>query len=122
MTKKVVVIGGGLAGCLLCNELAGQAEVTLLEVGRKDAISYPKLGFDRKQLAAVPTCCYGGGGTTNLWHNGLIPIRREDVADPVFGGVLSEAQAFTDRAAAALFFAQEPKTVSIRWVQVSGMI
>lgn len=112
MTKKVVVIGGGLAGCLLCNELAGQAEVTLLEVGRKDAISYPKLGFDRKQLAAVPTCCYGGGGTTNLWHNGLIPIRREDVADPVFGGVLSEAQAFTDRAAAALFFAQEPFSIA----------
>ncbi len=108
MTKKVVVIGGGLAGCLLCNELAGQAEVTLLEIGRKEAISYPNLGYDRKQLAAVPTLCHGAGGTTNLWHNGLIPIRNEDVSDPVFGAVLSEARAFTDRAAAALFFAHEP--------------
>jgi hypothetical protein len=116
MKKKVVVIGGGLAGCLLCNELAGQAEVTLLEVGRKDAIYYPSIGFDRKHLAAVPTFCFGGGGTTNLWHNGLIPIRMDDVSDPSFGKVLNEAQAFTDRAAAALYFAHEPYSTACKKV------
>lgn len=108
MKKKVVVIGSGLAGCLLCNELVKNAEVTLLEVGSKDSLSYPKIRYDRKTLAAVPTFCFGAGGTTNLWHNGLIPIRRDDVADRGFGQVLAEAQSFTDQTAAALFFPHEP--------------
>jgi len=107
MKKKVVVIGGGLAGCLLCNELANHADVTLLEAGSKDSITYPKISYDHRKLAAVPTFCFGGGGTTNLWHNGLIPIRREDVDDRDFGEVLTEAQLFTDKAAAALFFSRE---------------
>lgn len=104
MKKKIVVIGSGIAGSVLCNELVKHAEVTLLELGRRSSLSYPRIGFDRKKLAEVATFCHGGGGTTNLWHNGLIPIKREDVFGREFNEVLAEAQAYTDEAASALFF------------------
>lgn len=104
MKNKVVVIGGGLAGSLICNELAKHADVTLLELGRKNHIDYPRIGFDRKKLAEVNTLCYGGGGTTNLWHNGLIPIKQCDVIGKEFAEVLADAQPFIDGAASALFF------------------
>lgn len=107
MKTKIVVIGGGLAGSLICNELVNHADVTLLEIGSKNSIKYPEISFDKKKLAEVGTFCFGGGGTTNLWHNGLIPINTGDVTDSEFAGVLAEAQSYTDEAAAALFFAQE---------------
>lgn len=105
MKQRIVVIGSGIAGSILCNELVKHAEVTLLEIGEKNSVSYPRIGYDKKKLAEVATFCYGGGGTTNLWHNGLIPINRHDVVGQEFGEVLTEAQAFTDHAASALFFA-----------------
>jgi hypothetical protein len=104
MKKKVVVIGSGIAGSVLCNALVKHAEVILLEIGCRSTVSYPHIGFDRKNLAGVATFCYGGGGTTNLWHNGLIPINRGDVLGSDFGKVLTEAQAYTDEAASTLFF------------------
>lgn len=107
MKTKIVVIGGGLAGSLICNELVSHADVTLLEIGSKNSIKYPEISFDKKKLAEVGTFCFGGGGTTNLWHNGLIPINRGDVTDSEFAGVLAEAQFYTDEAAAAMFFDQE---------------
>lgn len=102
--KKITVIGSGVAGSLLCNQLVTQHEVTLLEKGAEDSIRFPELHFLEKKFAEVHTCCYGGGGTTNLWHNGLIPINCEDVYDPVFREVLNDAGRFMDKAAAALFF------------------
>ena len=42
MKKKVVVIGSGLAGTLICNELVKGSDVTLLEIGDKEVIEYPK--------------------------------------------------------------------------------
>ena len=102
--RSVVVIGGGLAGSLLCNELAADADVTLLEVGEKDRIHYPPIGFDRKELGHVKTFCLGGGGTTNLWHNGLIPINAGDVAGEDFRAVLAESREFMNDAASRLFF------------------
>ena len=108
MKKEVVVIGGGLAGSLICNELVKHADVTLLEVGSKNSIEYPKISFDKKKLGQVDTFCFGGGGTTNLWHNGLIPINRDDVTGQEFAEVLTEAQLLTDEAAANLFFNKEP--------------
>lgn len=112
MKKKIVVIGGGLAGSLLCNELVKHADVTLLEIGSKNSITYPRVGYDNKKLAQVSTFCFGGGGTTNLWHNGLIPINNDDVIDRGFAEVLAGAQVFTDDAASALFFNKEPFSIA----------
>lgn len=110
--SKIVVIGGGLAGSLLCNELAKHTSVTLLEIGRKESIHYPKISFDRKKLAEVATFCFGGGGTTNLWHNGLIPLNQSDVVDREFAEVVAQARPFTDAAASALFFDKEPYSLA----------
>jgi len=101
---SIVVIGAGLAGSLVCNELVEDADVTLLEIGERDRIHYPPIDFDRKRLGHVNTFCFGGGGTTNLWHNGLIPIDRRDVVREDFREVLSDAQPFMDDAASRLYF------------------
>jgi choline dehydrogenase-like flavoprotein len=66
--KSVVVIGSGLAGSLISNELARDCRVTLLEAGRRDRITYPEVEFVNKDFGVVKTFCIGGG-TTNLWHN-----------------------------------------------------
>lgn len=102
--QRVVVIGSGLAGSLISNDLAGDADVTLLEIGAEHSLSYPPIENVHRELAGVPTFCYGGGGTTNLWHNGLIPINLMDVHSPVFRKVLASAATYMDRAAARLRF------------------
>jgi len=104
MLKRVVIIGAGLAGSLLCNELVKGFDVFLLERGDRDKIEIPQVNFINKKLAEVPTFCYGGGGTTNLWHNGLIPIKTNDIIGPVFLEVLDDCRKFIDQAASALFF------------------
>lgn len=107
MKNKIVVIGSGIAGSLLCNDLAKSCEVTLLEKGPKNSISFPEIHFLHKKLAEVRTCCYGAGGTTNLWHNGLIPIDSDDVVVPEFRDILRSADAYMDRTAAALFYGSD---------------
>lgn len=107
MKKKVVVIGSGLAGSLLCNELVRCFDVTLLERGGSDTVEIPRVNFINKTFAEVPTFCYGGGGTTNLWHNGLIPINTKDITSPVFRDVLADSRRFMDQAASALFFTKK---------------
>lgn len=104
MKRSIVIIGAGLAGSLLCNELVQFCDVTLIELGARDKFEIPEVHFVNKRLAEVPTFCYGSGGTTNLWHNGLIPINRHDIIDPVFRGVIDDCSCFTDQAASALFF------------------
>jgi len=111
VNKNIVVIGAGLAGTLICNELVKKCNVTLLEVGDKNVIGYPKIKFIQKRFAAVKTFCLGGGGTTNLWHNGLIPILTQDVISNDFKEVLAEAEAYHDKAAANLFWLDNPYSV-----------
>lgn len=99
-----MVIGSGLAGSLISNELAGRSHVVVLEIGPRGSVRFPSVHFLRKKLAEVSTFCFGEGGTTNLWHNGLIPLRPEDLTDAPFHQVLMDAAPFMDRAASALFF------------------
>jgi len=110
MKKNVIVIGSGLAGTIISNELAEQCNVTLLELEERDRISYPGVTCTAKTLAGVKTFCYGGGGTTNLWHNGLMPIHNEDLTEKDFRLVLAEAKAYINRAARGLFWPDDPYT------------
>lgn len=102
--KKVVVIGAGLAGTLVSNQLSRTCDVTLLEIGPENSYVTPGVRCLRKELAQVATYCRGGGGTTNLWHNGLIPIHEADVSSSEFKRVLAESRPYTDAAAESLYF------------------
>ena len=108
MKKNVVIIGAGLAGTLLCNELVENCDVTLLEAGDKNGIKYPEVNFIQKPFAGVKTFCIGGGGTTNLWHNGLIPLNAEDITSEEFKEVITEAESYIDRAACKLYWLDNP--------------
>jgi len=98
MKKKIVIIGSGLAGSLLCNELVKHYDVTLLEKGRKNSFQFARIKFIKKNLAEVPTFCFGEGGTTNLWHNGLIPINADDITSNYFRDVLKNLWPYIDQA------------------------
>jgi len=104
MKRILVVIGSGLAGSLLCNELVQYFDVTLLEKGPKGSIKIPDIQCIKKDLAEISTFCFGQGGTTSLWHNGLIPINIKDVNSEDFRTVLAEASPYMDQAADALYF------------------
>lgn len=116
MNKNIVVIGAGLAGTLICNELSKKCNVTLLEVGEKNTVGYPEINFIQKRFAAVKTFCLGGGGTTNLWHNGLIPILPKDVTSDDFKEVLAEAESYHNKAAANLFWLDNPYSAEYKKV------
>lgn len=106
MKKNIVIVGSGIAGTLICNELnaLNQAKVTLLECGEKNIIKYPKINFIKKALAKFRTFCNSGGGGSNLWHNGLIPINKNDVTSEIFSTILEESAPFINKAAQRLFF------------------
>jgi hypothetical protein len=105
--KSVVVIGSGLAGTLVSNDLVGDHDVSVLEIGRGTAYDYPSVTYSRKPFGAVKTFCYGAGGTTNLWHNGLIPMRLGDISSDTFVSVLRDAEHYADRSARDLFYPGE---------------
>ena len=83
---------------------ANNSKVTLLESGAENSYFYPQIDFRQKEFGAVKTCCIGGGGTTNLWHNGLIPIHPRDIRSDGFRAVLEAAAPFLDPAAQSAFF------------------
>ena len=104
MKKRIVVIGSGLAGSLICNDLAESCEVILLEAGHKNRVAYPLVNYSLKHFGAVKTFCIGQGGTTNIWDNGLIPIQMDDVSSTGFDQVISAARPYTNKAAKRLYF------------------
>jgi len=104
MRKSVVVIGSGIAGTLAANDLSRDHDVTVLEIGKEHSVRYPNVSFRRKVFGDVKTFCHAGGGTTNLWHNGLMPIQETDLHDPQFARIVSEVNTYSNRAAEALFY------------------
>ena len=97
-----MIIGSGLAGSVLANELAGENDVTVLETGPATGFVYPPFRSTNKQLAHINTFCHGAGGGTNLWHNGLIPIDPDDVSNTLFRQVLGDSSDYIDKAASRL--------------------
>lgn len=74
----IVVIGAGLAGSLLARRLASRHRVIVIEQSRASA---PLRVVDRGRAAALdPHVGMGLGGTTHLWHNGLIELEESDYA------------------------------------------
>lgn len=73
----IVIVGAGLGGCMLAHALADSHDVTIIERGASGShdefpivdVGVPA-GMDR-HIGAGP------GGTTQLWHNGLIEVSPE---------------------------------------------
>ncbi|MEM7432671.1 MAG: GMC oxidoreductase [Pseudomonadota bacterium] len=104
MKKKCVVIGAGLSGTLIANRLSEHCDVSIVERGPSRSIEYPNVVYDQRELAHIKTFCYGKGGTTNLWHNGLIPISPNDVHEPTNALLLDASAKYRNDAAHALHF------------------
>ncbi|MGO9444875.1 MAG: GMC oxidoreductase [Thiobacillaceae bacterium] len=74
MKPRIIIVGAGLGGCFLADRLAESWDVTIVEFGgRKMALQQRMMDTD---IAAVtyPHIGCGLGGTTALWHNGLMEV------------------------------------------------
>jgi hypothetical protein len=114
--NRVVVIGSGLGGTIVSNELCRSSSITVLEIGPRNSFTYPEVRFARKHFGAVKTFCAGGGGTTNLWHNGLIPLNPDDICSRAFRWIARESKPYEDGAASRLFFT--PRSYSAEYNSV----
>src|SRR6266700_3586844 len=94
----IVIIGAGLAGSLIASRLATRHRVVVIEQSQRNA---PVHVIDRGRAAAIdPHVGAGFGGTTALWHNGLIePEERDYAAWPL---AAAELQKYIPAAHAAL--------------------
>lgn len=75
MTRPhAVIVGAGLGGCMLAHALLATHDITLVERG--EAAEDPRFPVRDVGLPAVtePHVGSGLGGSTQLWHNGLIEI------------------------------------------------
>jgi len=77
MKPKVVIVGAGLGGCVLAHALLATHDVVIVERGA--AVEDPRYPLKDVGLPAglQPHFGAGLGGSTQLWHNGLIEIDEE---------------------------------------------
>lgn len=76
MTRsRVVIIGAGLGGCMLAHALQSSCELVMVERGcdTNDSAAYPVVDVGKPAVLDPHVGC-GLGGSTRLWHNGLIEI------------------------------------------------
>jgi choline dehydrogenase-like flavoprotein len=84
MSKRICVIGAGLAGGIISSQLAKLGhDVTLLEMGEAPLpIESAPETWEGSALGLPYTRGTGLGGTTNFWHGGLIAMDPYDVEGP----------------------------------------
>ncbi|RTL46506.1 MAG: GMC family oxidoreductase [Burkholderiales bacterium] len=74
---SLVIVGAGLGGCMLAHALSDTHEVTLVERGAEVIDPrYPVIDVG-KPAVTEPHFGAGLGGSTQLWHNGLIEIEED---------------------------------------------
>ncbi len=76
MRRRLVIVGAGLGGCTLAHALAETYEVTVVERGLAPGAAQPAVVDVGVPALTEPHVASGLGGTTSLWHNGLIEIDR----------------------------------------------
>lgn len=77
MKPSVVIVGAGLGGCILANALAEAWDVTVVEMGERNGGLRERVVDLGKGAITYPHVASGLGGTTSVWHNGLIEIEDE---------------------------------------------
>lgn len=75
MKPVLVIIGAGLGGSVLALSLKNDFDVLVIEMDDFQANSFSVQGIPYGD--GQPSASFGLGGTTRLWHNGLIEI--EDI-------------------------------------------
>ena len=90
MTKRICVIGAGLAGGVVASQLSDSGyDVVLVDLGKEPV---PYEGDDEDWECERPKAAFtrgiGIGGTSNYWHGGLTALDKTDIEGEsiYFGG------------------------------------
>lgn len=78
---RIAVIGSGLSATILARRLAAFAQVTIFERGGQDWEAGSTGGWTGHPVGMAATLANGLGGTTNLWHGGLMRISEREFGD-----------------------------------------
>ncbi|TXZ77081.1 NAD-dependent epimerase/dehydratase family protein [Vibrio mimicus] len=100
LKPTVIIIGSGIAGNILANRLVESYRVIMLDKGPRSGFAYDSQR--EESLSSVPTYCYGKGGSSHLWHNGLITFHRSNISDPEMVKLLSKTEPYLNEAANVL--------------------
>ncbi len=77
MKPSVIIVGAGMGGCVLAAALAETWDVTMVELdGQSTGLQGRVVDLGRAAVTC-PHLASGLGGTTTVWHNGLIEIESE---------------------------------------------
>ena len=77
MKDRLVIVGAGLGGCFLADGLADVFDVTIVELGSAQPLLQDRVQDLSAPAVTYPHICSGLGGTSRLWHNGLIEIDEQ---------------------------------------------
>src|ERR1700737_5343894 len=100
---KIAVIGSGLAGALLSQELSTFADVTVFERGPAAPIRPPRPVVTQRPLGLFPSYAYGLGGTTGYWDGGLIAMSLAEYGTHWPSAVSSEIGQYTENVVRRLY-------------------
>jgi hypothetical protein len=78
---RIVIVGAGLGGCFVAHGLADTHDVTVVEIGLRSADLEARVNDLAVPANVTPHIGSGLGGTTSLWHNGLIEVDEQVFAD-----------------------------------------
>lgn len=77
MRPRAVIVGAGLGGCMLAHALLDSHDITIIERGADSPdADFPVIDVGRPAVTD-PHFGSGLGGSTQLWHNGLIEIEDD---------------------------------------------
>ena len=77
MKPRLVVVGAGLGGCFLADALAEKWDVSIVELGAESSQLQKQIHDVGRAAITDPVLGSGLGGTTTIWHNGLMEIEAE---------------------------------------------
>ncbi|ENJ2863930.1 hypothetical protein AB0530_000851 [Vibrio parahaemolyticus] len=97
MKYDVIILGAGLAGITIANKLQSIG-MTVLVLEKGDKLEYTSSDPSTDKLASVSTYAFGQGGTTNLWHSGLIYPRIDDIKNKELQSKYHELKEFIPEA------------------------
>lgn len=97
MKPSIVIIGAGLGGCVLADDLANNFHVTVIDLNKKTDFLHNQIDDLQAKTIIKPHVSCGLGGTTRFWHNGLIEI-DSIIFDEIWPFSKSELDEFYKRA------------------------